>query len=157
MVTGNPAGPELAERLPIVARATTVKGDPLLAGSPGTVTTTLPVVAPVGTGTVICESLHKAPVAVVPLNLTVLEPCIAPNPLPTIIRDNPTEPDVCERKLILGGGITVKLSPLLTAPVGLVTTTFPVEAVAGTGTEMLVGPQLDGVAGTPPKVTVLPP
>ena len=51
----------------------TVKFTPLLA-TPLTVTTTLPVVAPVGTGTVILVALHAVGVPAVPLNMTVLAP-----------------------------------------------------------------------------------
>lgn len=44
-----------------------------------TVTTTLPVVAPVGTTATICVALQLViEVAVVPLNFTVLVPCVEP-------------------------------------------------------------------------------
>jgi hypothetical protein len=50
------------------------KGRPLL-GTPPTVTTTFPLVAPVGTWTMICVLLQlEITVAAVPLNVTVLEP-----------------------------------------------------------------------------------
>jgi hypothetical protein len=52
---------------------TTEKLEPLLA-SPFTVTTTLPVVAPFGTGAVILVSLHAVGVAATPLNATLLTP-----------------------------------------------------------------------------------
>jgi len=155
MVTGNPAGPEAAERLPIVARATTVKGDPLLAGSPGTVTTTLPVAAPVGTGTVICESLHTAPVAVVLPNLTVLEPCVAPKPPPKTDNSSPTEPDVCDSEPMDGEGTTVKLTGLLKFPLRSLTTILPVVAPDGTGTTILPALMVVGTAAVPLNVTVL--
>jgi len=45
-----------------------------LLGTPPTVTTTLPVVAPAGTGTTILVGDHELGVAVVPLNVTVLVP-----------------------------------------------------------------------------------
>lgn len=51
----------------------TVKFTPLLA-TPPTVTTTLPVVAPVGAGATILVVLQLVGVAVLPLNLTVLVP-----------------------------------------------------------------------------------
>jgi hypothetical protein len=50
-----------------------VKPDPLLA-APFTVTTTFPVVAPVGTGTTMLVALQLVGVPVVPLKLTVLVP-----------------------------------------------------------------------------------
>ena len=49
IVTGVPAGPEGGDAPVIVGEGTIVNGEPLLAGSPGIVTTTFPVVAPLGT------------------------------------------------------------------------------------------------------------
>jgi len=57
---------------------------------------------------------------------------------------------------MLGGIVTVKLTPLLATP-PTVMTTLPVVAPVGTGTAMLVAPQLVGVAAVPLKVTVLVP
>ena len=51
----------------------TLKATPLLA-CPPTATTTLPVVAPAGTGTVMLVALHAVGVPAVPLNVTVLVP-----------------------------------------------------------------------------------
>jgi hypothetical protein len=51
----------------------TVNSIPLL-GTPPTVTTTSPVVAPVGTDTTMLVALQLVGVAVVPLNLIVLDP-----------------------------------------------------------------------------------
>src|SRR5262245_44293138 len=62
----------------------TVKVTPLLA-TPPTVTTALPVVAPLGTGATIVPVLQLVGVAVVPLNRTVLEPCVAPKLAPVIV------------------------------------------------------------------------
>jgi hypothetical protein len=70
----------------------TVKPTPLLA-TPPTVTTTFPVVAPLGTGTVILVSLQLVGVPTVPLNVTVLVPC-APKFVPVIVTAVPTDPDV---------------------------------------------------------------
>ena len=50
-----------------------MKSEPLLA-CPPTVTTTLPVVAPVGTGATIEVALQLVGVATVPLKVTVLLP-----------------------------------------------------------------------------------
>src|SRR6266404_1849162 len=60
--------------------------------------------------------------------------------------------------VMVGGGITVKATPLLATP-ETVTTTFPVVAALGTGTTMLVPDvlQLVGVPAVPLKVTVLVP
>jgi hypothetical protein len=70
----------------------TVKVEPLLA-TPPTVTTTGPEVAPVGTGTLMLVSLQLAGDAAVPLNVTVLEPCVAPKWLPVMVTAVPTGPD----------------------------------------------------------------
>ena len=53
-------------------------------------------------------------------------------------------------------GETVKLKPLLACP-ATVTTTAPLVAAPGTGTEIVVAFQLVGVAAAPLKVTVLAP
>src|SRR5271157_2561656 len=75
------------------AGAVTVKFTPLLA-TPPTVTMTLPVVAPLGTGTVILVPLQLVGVPEVPLNVTVLVPCVAPKFVPVIVTEVPTVPDV---------------------------------------------------------------
>jgi hypothetical protein len=73
----------------------------LLAWAP-TVTTTLPVVAPLGTGTTIDVALQLDGVALVPLNLTVLVPLVDPKLEPLIVTDVPTNPEDGERFVIEG-------------------------------------------------------
>jgi len=74
MVTGVAAGAAVTLRLVIVGGCTsTVNCTPLLA-SPPTVTTTLPLTAPVGTGTTMLAAFQLLGVAVVPLNVTLLVP-----------------------------------------------------------------------------------
>jgi hypothetical protein len=69
-----PTAALLGFRLEIVGPGdVTVKVIPLVA-TPPTVTTTLPVVAPSGTGRAIEVSLQLVGVAAVPLNVTVLAP-----------------------------------------------------------------------------------
>ena len=75
------------------AAVVTVKATPLLA-TPPTVTTTLPVVAPLGTGTVMLVALQLVGVPAVPLNFTVLVACVAPKLVPVIVTEVPTGPDV---------------------------------------------------------------
>jgi len=135
----------------------TVKLAPLLA-TPPTVTTTLPVVAPAGTGATMLVALQLVGVAAVPLKATVLVPCVAPKFAPAIVTDAPTNPDVGLRLAMLGvpGTVTVKLTPLLATP-PTVTTTLPVVAPLGTGATMLVAFQLVGPAAIPLNVTVLVP
>jgi hypothetical protein len=130
----------------------TVKPTPPL-DTPPTVTTTLPVVVPVGTTATIDVALQLViAVAVVPLNFIVLVPCAAPKLVPVIATDVPTGPDAGDKLVMLGVGIKVKLTPLLWSPLS-VTTTFPVDAPAGTGTTIDVPLQLVGVATVPLKVT----
>jgi len=92
---------------------------------------TLPVVAPAGTGTTMLVALQLEGVAAVPLNLTVLLPCVAPKFVPATVTAAPTAPEVGETLAILGAETTVKLDPLLATP-DTVTTTFPVVAPLGT-------------------------
>ena len=89
-----------------------------------------------------------------PLNLTVLVPCVEPKPLPLIVIDELTAPEFGERLVIFG--VTVNLTPLLADP-PTVTTTLPVVAALGTGAIILLELQLVGVAVTPLNVTVLVP
>jgi len=71
----------------------TVKLTPALANPP-TVTTTFPVVAPAGTVTATLVALQLVAAAVVPLNLTVLVPWVAPKFEPVIVTEAPTNPEV---------------------------------------------------------------
>lgn len=134
---------------------TTVNGAPLLE-TPLTVTTTLPLEAPLGTDVVIEVAFQPVAVAVVPLNLIVLVPWLVPKFVPVIVTVLPAKPAEEERLVIDGVGITVNDKPLL-ARLFTVTTTFPVPAPLGTGTTIVVLDQLVGVAGVPLKATVLDP
>ena len=74
IVTGAPTNPEVGFRLVMEGGRITVKLRPLLTTVP-TVTTTFPVVAPIGTFTVILVPLQLLAVpALTPLNVTVLLP-----------------------------------------------------------------------------------
>src|SRR5439155_3770780 len=155
IVTAVPTGPFVGDRLVSVGGTVTVKLRPLLARPP-TVTMTVPVVAPTGTGTTRLVADQLVGVAVVPLNVTVLVPWAAPKFVPVIVTDVPTGPLVGARLVMLGPAITVNVTALLATP-ATVTTTLPVVAPAGTGTTMLVADQLVGVATVPLNVTVLVP
>src|SRR5215469_9723795 len=152
-----PTAPDVGLRLVILAAAAvTVNATPLLA-TPPTVTTTFPVVAPLGTGATMLVALQLVGVAAVPLNVTVLVPCVDPKFAPLIVIDVPTAPDVGLWLVMLGAAaVTVNATPLLATP-PTVTTTFPVVAPLGTGATMLVALQLVGVAAVPLNVTVLVP
>src|SRR5713101_1203559 len=157
IVTGVPTTPDVGFRFVMLgAEDVTMKFAPLLAAPP-TVTTTFPVVAPLGTGAAMLVPLQLVGVANVPLNVTVLLPCVAPKFVPPIVTDVLTGPDVGFRFVMFGADdVTVKLVPLLATP-PTVTTTFPVVAPLGTGAAMLVPLQLVGVANVPLNVTVLLP
>jgi hypothetical protein len=155
MVTEEPTVPELGERFVMEGREETEKTTALLA-EPATLTTTLPVAAPLGTGATMFVLLQLDGVAGLPLNVTVLEPCVAPKLVPVIVTEVPTIPELGERFVMAGGDITVKTTGLLAKPATL-TTTLPVAAPLGTGTTMFVLLQLAGEAGMPLNVTVLEP
>src|SRR5688572_16930277 len=99
----------------------TVNVTPLLA-TPPTVTTTLPVVAPVGTGAVMLVALHAVGVAVTPLNVRALVPIDAPKLVPVIVTLVPITPFVGESEEM--PGVTVNATPVLATPFA-VTTTSP--------------------------------
>jgi hypothetical protein len=157
IVTEVPTNPDVGFRLVTLGPGTvTVKFTPLLA-TPPIVTTTLPVVAPAGTGATMLAALQLVAVAAIPLNFIVLVPCVAPKFAPVIVTEVPNNPDVGFRLVMLGAGtVTVKLTPLLATP-PTVTTTFPEVAPAGTAVPMLVALQLVAVAAVPLNVTVLVP
>jgi len=155
MVTEAPTAPEVGLRLVMPGVGSTVNVTPLLT-TPPTVTTTLPVVAPVGTFATMLVALQLVGVAAVPLNVIVLVPCVAPKFVPAMVTEVPTGPEVGLRLVIPGVGSTVKAMPLLATPAA-VTTTLPVVAPAGTDTTMLEALQLEGVASVPLNVTVLAP
>src|SRR6266403_570505 len=164
MVTDVPTTPDVGFRLMMLgADEVTVKFTPLLM-SPAEppplgalVTTTFPVAAPLGTGTIMLVALQLVGVPAVPLKVTALAPCVAPKFAPLMVTDVPTAPDVGFKLVMLGGGgVTVKFIPLLATP-PTATTTFPVAPPAGTAATMLVVLQLAGVAATPLNFTVLVP
>ena len=116
IVTDAPTAPDVGDKLVMLGANTTVNEDPLLAMLL-TVTTTLPVVAPVGTVAMIEVALQlPIVVAVVPLNFTVLVPCVEPKFVPVIVTDAPTAPVVGDRLVMLGVGSTVNADPLLFTP-----------------------------------------
>jgi uncharacterized membrane protein (DUF441 family) len=156
-VTCVPAVPEAGDTLVMEGTAVTVKLMPLLARPP-TVTTTLPVVAPVGTVMVMLVAFQFAAVpALVPLAVTVLVPWLAPKSPPVMVKNVPTAPEEGDKLVMLGGTVTMNVTPLLATP-PTVTTTSPVVAPLGTVTVMPVSLQLEAVPLLVPlKVTVLVP
>src|SRR5437879_1968739 len=116
--------PDVGLRLVMLGAGTvTVKLTPLLE-IPPTVTTTFPVVAPLGTGATMLVALQLVGTARVPLNVTM--PAVEPKFEPEIVTEVPTEPEVGLRFVTTGAGTgTEKLTPLLVIP-PTVTTTGPV-------------------------------
>lgn len=111
MIALLPAGPEFGLRLAMFGEgAVIVNGAPLLPNPP-TMTATLPLVAPLGTGTTILVSLQLVGAAAVPLNVTVLVACVAPKLDPVMVTAVPVGPDVGDRLVTLG--VTAKETALL--------------------------------------------
>ena len=145
-VTDAPTAPEVGDR--VVIEGATVNVTPLLTGPLEFHTNTGPVVAPVGTGTVIVLFPHVGE-AVTPLNVTV--PAVVPKSFPETVTEAPMAPEVGERVLILGPGNQTALLP---TPLTVTTTLpFPDAAVATICVEL----QLLGVTLVPWKLTVLVP
>jgi hypothetical protein len=124
----------------VVQLGVTVNGDPLLA-TPDTVTTTFPVVAPAGTVTVMLVALQAlAAAAVVPLKVTVLDPCGVPKFVPVIVIGVPTGPEVWLSVVMVGGAVITRVNVLFeVAGVGT--------AVSVTSTMMFV--KVPAVVGVP--------
>jgi hypothetical protein len=125
-----------------------------LLGTPFTVTTTVPVVAPEGIGATIEVAVQFVGTAAVPLNVTVLVPCVVPKFVPVMVTAVPDAPEFGDKLPIVGEGKTVNGAPVLVRP-STVTTTFPVVAPAGTGVVMVEVLQPVGMATVPLNVTVL--
>jgi len=106
IVTAVPAGPDVGFRLVMEgggADVVTVKFTPLLA-TPPTVTTTFPVMAPVGTDVAMLDEVQLVVVASVPLNITVPED---PKLVPVIVTAVPTGPEVVDRLVMAGATNTL--------------------------------------------------
>ena|SRR5690348_14044669 len=94
---------------------TTENGVPLLA-KPPKVTTTFPLIAPEGTGTTMDVADQLVGVAMVPLNVTMLDPCEVPKFEPDIVTDVPTEPEFGATLAIAASGTTENARELLLTP-----------------------------------------
>src|SRR5712691_2174897 len=137
MVTEIPGNPEAGDKLVRHGPAGTAKHMPLLV-RPLTLTTTFPLVAPVGTGTIRAVSLQLLGGATVPLKVVELLPCVAPKLEPLIVTEVPAGPKVGDRPTMVGPVfVTVNRIPLLVRP-PTVTTMFPVVAADGTVVVMAV-------------------
>jgi hypothetical protein len=105
IVTDEPTGPEVCDNpLMLGPVPGTVNATPLLVFAP-TTTTTFPVVAPDGTGTLIDVALQLVGIPETPLKFTVLLPCDDPKFLPVIVVAVPTAPEVGEMLVMLGAAV----------------------------------------------------
>jgi hypothetical protein len=118
IVTGVPMTPDVGFKLVMLGDGiVTAKFTPLLA-MPPTVTTTFPVVAPLGTGATTLVALQLVGVAAIPLNVTVLVPCVAPKFAPMIVTGVPMTPDIGLKLVTVGTLVpaaVVSVRSLLTA------------------------------------------
>ena len=152
IVTAAPTAPEAGDRLVTLGGGITVNGNPMLV-NPFAVTTTGPVVAPLGTSAQMDVSVQLLIVAATPLK--VAEPWVSPKLIPVIVISVPTPAEAGERLVMPGRGgvVTVNVTPLLCTPFADMTVTGPVVA-AGTCTEMDVSVQLlIGALGDPANLT----
>jgi hypothetical protein len=134
-----------------------VKTTPLLGPPAVVVTTTGPLDAPAGTTTPIDVGLQLViDITAVPLNFTVLVPCVPPKFTPAIVTADPTGPLFGVRLVIVAGRFTVNATPLL-GPAAVVTTTFPIVAPTGTATTIELEVQLLTTAAIALNATVLVP
>ncbi len=118
-----------------------------------TVTLILPVVAPVGTFTLICVEDEEITVAAVPLNFTALFAGVALKFVPVIVTSSPTypvesagRPEAGVNEVNVGGKITVKSFIDVAVVPSNVTVIFPVVAPAGTVVEIVVAVEAVTVA-----------
>jgi hypothetical protein len=152
-----PAEPEVGETLVMLGGggggADTVNVAPFVE-KPLTVATTLPVVAPVGTGATMLVPLQEVGVPVVPLNAIAL--ATVPKPAPEIVTGAPIGAGFGDIPVITG--IAKNDLELLVPPVILTTTSaLPGGRMLGTGTTIVVLFQDEGFPAIPPIVTLLVP
>jgi hypothetical protein len=74
----------------------------LLGDIPDTLTTNFPLAVPLGTVATICVLLQLTTAAGAPLKVTVLVPCVAPNPDPVSVTAVPGTPDVGDIDVMSG-------------------------------------------------------
>src|SRR5216684_4330169 len=133
----------------------TLKRTPLLEIPPAAVTTTLPLVTPLGTWATMLVALQLVTVAGMVFRVTPPLPCEGPRFVPVMVNDEPNAPPaVGATEVMAGAAVTVNVTPALATPPAAVTTTLPVTAPVGTVATMLVGLHDDTVATTVPNLTL---
>jgi|ERR1700722_472495 hypothetical protein len=133
----------------------TAKFTPLLAAPP-TVTTKFPVEAPFGTGATMLVAVQLVGVAVVPLNFTVLVPCVVPKFVPEIVTEVPTEPDAGDRLVMFGGEGGLPAAPVPYIDAGQLCQVKAVAQVAGSALSPVLLPTLLQAVPSSRKWTTLP-
>src|SRR6185437_5350642 len=115
-----------------------------------------PVVAPVGTVAVIWVAELTVNVAALPLKVTAVAPV---KPLPVMVTDVPTGPEVGVNEETVGPACVVTVNDAVLAPVpaGVVTAIGPVVAPVGTVAVSWVAELTVNVAALPLKVTAVAP
>jgi hypothetical protein len=119
-------------------------------------TLAVPLFAPEAIVATTCVSLQLTTTPFVLPSQTLPLPCAAPNPEPMIVTGVPAAPEVGERLVTFGTGVTVNKEPLLLTPPTF-TTKLPVFASVGTVVTIDVSLQIDGAATAPLKLTALVP
>src|SRR5438477_8368424 len=89
--------------------AFTVNGTPLPATSTLSLHDALPI-SPTGTGATMEVPLQLFGVAAVPLNMTLLVPCVEPKLKPLMDTNVPTTPEVGDRLAIAGAGVALTVA-----------------------------------------------
>src|SRR5438128_7631877 len=112
MVTEVPTGPEVGDRLVMLGTVVTVKLTTLLARA-ATVTSTLPVAAPLGTGATMLVALQLVGVVAVALAWTQLNLSVDMPSFPVMVTEVRTGPEASDRPGMLGTVASVKLTALL--------------------------------------------
>jgi hypothetical protein len=133
IVTAVPTTPALGARLLMLGSEDETVKRTLLLFPPPTETSRSPVEAPAGTATVIDVSVELMGLANSSGLKTTWGDWVPPavKLLPVITTVAPTGPEVADKLVMTGGGVTVKLLVLLAFPL-TVTTTLPDVAPAGT-------------------------
>jgi hypothetical protein len=157
MLTTVPVEPEVGETLVMLGGggggADTVNVAPFVE-NPLTVATTLPVVAPAGTGATMLVPFQELGVPFVPLNVSAL--ATVPKPAPEIVTGAPIGAGFGDIPVITG--IAKNDLALLVPPVILTTTSaLPGGRLLGTGTTIVVLLHDEGFPVIPPIVTLLAP
>ena len=154
MVTLAPTRPLVGVKLVMVGGRVTVKFVALLAVPSVVVTDINPVVAPVGTGAVICVAETIVKLVAVLLNFT---PVVGEKFVPLIVTTVPTAPLVGVKDVIVGGKSTVKFVQLVPVPTALVADIGPLVAPAGTVEVICVDEFTAKLALTPLNFTAVVP